>query len=347
MTKEIIEIDGSTGEGGGQILRTACALSVLTKKPCRVFNIRKKRPNPGLQTQHLLGLRALAELCNGRLEGDFLGSQEIKFWPGEILAKDLTVKIETAGSITLLLQALIPPALSASSPVKIVFDGGATDTFFAPTIDHFILFLKILEKMGARVEIEIIKRGYFPVGGAKVIAKIFPSKLKPINLTERGEFKKILILSKASELLKKKRVAERQAIEAKKIFENLKIPIETQIEYVKSDCPGSSILTAAIFTKTILAFDNLGKLGKPAEKIAQECALNLLNEERKKACLDRFMSDQILIYLALANGVSTVSVSEKTSHFQTNCWVIPHFLRGNFEIKDNLVSWVPEDKNKI
>ncbi len=342
MSTKIIEIDGSIGEGGGQILRISCALSILTKKPCRVFNIRKKRPNPGLQVQHLLSLKALAELSNGKLEGDFLGSKEIKFWPGEISAKDLNIKIETAGSITLLLQSLIPPALFASSPLKITFDGGATDTFFSPTLDHFSLFLKILEKMGAKIEIEVLKRGYFPVGGAKVIVKIFPSKLKPINLTERGEFKKILILSRASEFLREKRVAERQAIEAKKIFEKLNLPIETKIEYSKTDCPGSSILTAAIFTNTILASDNLGKLGKSAEQVGQESALNLLREEKSGASLDRFMSDQILIYLALAEGESKITVSEQTLHFKTNCWLIPQFLNGKFEIKDNLISWVPK-----
>ncbi|TET84428.1 MAG: RNA 3'-phosphate cyclase, partial [Candidatus Nealsonbacteria bacterium] len=133
----MIEIDGAYGSGGGQILRTACALSVVAKKPCHVFNIRKSRPKPGLATQHLLGIQALAQLCNGKLEGDYLGSEEIKFYPEEIRARDLHVKIETAGSITLALQALIPPALFASEPLKITFDGGATDTFFSPTIDHF------------------------------------------------------------------------------------------------------------------------------------------------------------------------------------------------------------------
>ena len=113
MPEEIIEIDGSFGSGGGQILRTACALAAVTKKSCHVFNIRKGQPKPGLATQHLLGLQALAQLCNGRLEGASLTSEEIKFYPEEIQAKDLKVKIETAGSITLVLQTLILPALFA------------------------------------------------------------------------------------------------------------------------------------------------------------------------------------------------------------------------------------------
>jgi len=192
----MVEIDGSFGEGGGQILRTAISLSAVTKKPCHVFNIRKIKPNPGLQIQHLLGLQALAQICNGKLEGDYLNSTEIKFFPGEIYKEKISIKIPTAGSITLILQTLIPVCLFAKKPIVIEFDGGATDTFFSPTIDHFrFIFLKILGKMGVKVEIKILKRGFYPEGGARVINEIFSSKLKPINLIERGKFKKILAIT--------------------------------------------------------------------------------------------------------------------------------------------------------
>ncbi len=172
----MVEIDGSYGSGGGQILRTACSLAAITKKPCHIFNIRKNRPRPGLAHQHLLGIQALARLCSGALEGDELGSQEIKFYPGEIDRgpTSVNVKIETAGSITLVLQTLIPAALFAQKPIEIYFEGGATETFFSPTIDYFrYVFLKILGKMGGKLEIEILKRGYYPEGGAKVKVKNF------------------------------------------------------------------------------------------------------------------------------------------------------------------------------
>jgi RNA 3'-phosphate cyclase len=338
----MLEIDGSFGEGGGQVLRTALALAVVTKTPCRVFNIRRSRPKPGLASQHLLGIQAIAQLCNGELEGDFLGSEEIKFFPGQIQAKNIKVKIETAGSITLVLQGLIPPSLFALEPIKIYFEGGATDTFFSPTMDYFKhCFLKIIEKMGVKVEINIIKRGYYPEGGAEARVEISTSQIKNINLTERGNLIKILAISGASDSLKEKKVAERQLAGVREVLGKLKLPIEEEIEYEKSQSPGSHILLAAECKNTILGVDNLGKLGKRAEDVGKEAALELLKEEKSGACLDRHLTDQILPYLALAKGRSGVTVSEITEHCKTNIWVIEKFLEGKFKIKNNLICWIP------
>ena len=337
----MIEIDGSKYEGGGAILRVACALSVVTKKPCRVFNIRKSRPKPGLATQHLLSIQALAELCNGRLEGDFLGSEEIKFYPGEIYRDRVSVNIPTAGSITLALQSLIPPALFSPKPVTISFNGGATDTFFSPTIDYFqYVFLKILGKMGGKAEVNILKRGYYPEGGAKVEITVFPSRLKNLNLAERGRFQKILVISGASNALKNKKVAERQVAGVREVLGKLKLPIEEKIEYYDTRCPGSQICLAALFENTVIGTDNLGKLGKRAEDVGKEAALELLKEQKSGACVDKHLGDQVLAYMSLAKDKSSITVSEITNHCKTNIWVIEKFVEGKFEIENNLISWL-------
>jgi len=359
MNNDLIEIDGSVGEGGGQILRTATALSAVTKIPCRVFNIRKGRPKSGLATQHLLGIQALSQLCNGKLEGDFLGSEEIKFYPDEIKSKDLHIKIETAGSIPLILQTLIPPAIFAQSPIKIIFDGGATDTFFSPTIDHFrYVFLKILEKIGAKVDINIIRRGYYPEGRAKVEIVIHPllrlpakagrdsggqaPKLKNLNLIERGKLEKIIAISGASDSLKNKKVAERQLAGMREILGKLKLPLEEKVEYYDSQSPGSQICLFALFENAVIGTDNLGKLGKRAEDVGKEAALELLKEQKSEACLDKHLADQILPYMASAKGKSSVTVSEVTEHCKTNIWVIEKFIDGKFKVENNLITWTPK-----
>ena len=343
----MIEINGSFGEGGGQILRTAVSLSIVFKKPFHIFNIRKGREKPGLKTQHLLSLRALAEFCQGKLEGDFLGSEEIIFSPGENFKKEIEIKIPTAGSITLILQALLLPALFSGKGLKVCFKGGATDTFFSPTLDHFrFVFLEILKKIlpeGKEIKFEIIKRGYYPEGGAEMKVEI-PSikKLKPLLLTERGKLREISILSGASQFLKEKKVAERQIQGAKEVLGKLKLPLKEKVEYYNTQCPGSNICLIANFENTKLRTDNLGKLGKKAEEIGKETALDLLKQEQKKACLDRYLADQILPYLALTCGKSQITVAEITNHSRTNMWVIEKFTKGRFEIKENLISWIPK-----
>ena len=277
------------------------------------------------------------------MEGDDLASQEIKFYPGEIQTKNLNVKIETAGSISLVLQALIPVALFVPGQVKIIFEGGATDTFFSPTIDYFrYVFLEILKKMGCQVKIDILKRGYYPQGGAKLEVEVLPSKIKQINLKEKGFLEKVLVISGASESLKDKKVAEHQIAGAREILGKLNLPLEEKIEYYQTQCPGSQICLIAQFEKTIIGTDNLGKLGKRAEDVGKEAALELLREEKTKACLDKHLADQILPYLALASSKSQVLVSEITNHCRTNIWVIEKFLSGKFEIKNNLISWLPK-----
>jgi RNA 3'-phosphate cyclase len=325
--QEIIEIDGSY---------LAFTLSAATKKPCRVFNVKD------LTSQRLLEIQILAKLSNGKLEGGYPGSEEIKFFPGEIEGNrmSLNIKIETEGSIVLVLQTLILPSLLSAVPVKIGFEGGATDTFFSPTMDYFrFVFLKILGIMGAEIEINVLKRGYYPEGGANVEMNISPSRLKPLDLTERGKLNKILAVSGAAESLQKQKAAERQIAGVREILGKLNLPVEEKIEYYPARCPGSQICLVAEFENTIIGTDILGVPGKKTEDVGKEAALELLKEQKSGACLDKYLTDQILPYMALSPGKSQATVSGITERSKADIRIIEKFVDGKFIIKDNLIIW--------
>jgi len=351
----MLSIDGSYGEGGGEILRTATALAAVLEKPCHVFNIRKEREKPGLALQHLVGLQALEKLSNGKIEGASLGSKEIKFFPGKISSQILKIPIETAGSITLILQTLLLPSLFSPGPIKIKFQGGATDTFFSPPIDYFrFVFLKNLENLinslpkirGGKVNINILRRGFYPKGGAEVEIEIIPlefsQKISNFSFKSRGELKRILVISGASEFLKKKKVAERQISGAKQtplFYHKAKLPIETKIEYYDTLGPGSQMTIIGEFENTILGASALGKILKSSEEVGREAAMEFLKETRKDLSFDSHFSDQVLPYLALLTKSAKITTSEITQHTKTNIWVIEKFIRGKFTAKENIINW--------
>lgn len=326
------EIDGSMGEGGGSIVRLSTALATLLGEPIRVYNIRSKRDNPGLRPQHLEGLRALSKLCEGGLKGGSIGSTEIKLTPQKICGKNIGVKIETAGSITLVLQSLMIPASFSDSEVSIEFRGGATDTFFAPPIDYMEnVTLPMLKKLGYRGEVECLRRGHYPKGGGKVNTKIYPvEKLGPLNLTEPGAVERIFGRSHCVKL--PAHIAERQAKSAEEKLEREGYDAEIEVEfYEKSEDPhlgpGTGIvLWAETENGAILGSSSLGKKGKPAEKVGGEAANSLIKQLKTGRAIDRYLTDQIIPYLALAHGKSRITSTELTSHSLTNIELVRKIL---------------------
>jgi RNA 3'-phosphate cyclase len=338
----MIEIDGAYLEGGGQILRTACALSAVTGRACRIYDIRRGRPKPGLRAQHLAGLEALSGLCSGSLEGARLGSTEISFHPGRGRVPELSVNIPTAGSITLVLQALLIPAMLGPRAVRVDFSGGATDTYFSPTLDYFsTVLLGVLGRAGVRADIDVSKRGCYPGGGARVRVRIHPARPGRIDLTEKVGDGVIKIISRASGPLARREVAERQARGAADALGPLGMHVETEIHYHDTISTGSGILLAAMYSNTVLGADRLGKRGKRAEEVGREAAEALLKEVESGAPLDRHMADQVLPFMAFG-GESSVMVSEVTGHARTNMWVIEKFFDGKFTVKDRVITWAAE-----
>ena len=326
----MMEIDGNYLEGGGQILRTSVALSCLTGKPVHIFNIRAGRPTPGLKTQHLAAISAVAELCDAKLEGNKIGSEEISFYPREINKEKLTINISTAGSVGLVLQAIFPACVNLIKPLKIEIIGGGTFGKWAPSVVYLQkVFLPTLEKFGFRAEVKIIKHGFYPRGGAKVVAEIFPSKLKGHFIKEGVD--NIKGISIVSEKLRNAKVAERQVEGAKKVLENLNLPMDIKTEYVNSTSVGTGI---ELWTdKTILGAGTLGEIGKKAEKVGNECAEMLVREINSGATVDKHLADQLIPFMGLAEGNSGCKVSELTNHTKTNIWVTEKFLDRKFEVK--------------
>lgn len=343
MSERFVEIDGSVMEGGGSILRLVSALSVITQKPIRIFNIRSGRPQPGLRTQHLRGLEATAEMSGGRVEGAKLGATDVFFYPGKEHKEDVTIPIETAGSVGLVLQSLLISSLKMKKKLTLNIQGGATFGKHAPPLQYIqFVLLPLLRRMGYHSEINIIRHGFYPVGGAVVKVMIQPTdELKPVRLEEQGSIESIDVISVAAARLKKPRVAERQFREAELMLKKRGYKLNVKSIYSDSACPGSGmVLVARTDTGCIIGSDGLGEKGKSAEEVAAEAVNSLNRTIESGASVDEYMSDQLLPYMAMAKGKSSITSPAMTGHAQTNIHIIEKFLPSRFSVnkKDKSVS---------
>ncbi|MFB6076113.1 MAG: RNA 3'-terminal phosphate cyclase [Candidatus Aenigmatarchaeota archaeon] len=335
----MIEIDGS--EGGGQWIRTALCLSTVTGKPFKMDNIRGLRDKPGLKTQHLKGLNAVAELCNARIEGNYLGSKKIEYYPGEINGNKLDVRIETAGSIGLLFQTLQIPVSQSDKSFEVNVNGGATFGKWAPTIPYIRkVLLPNIEKLGVLAEINVSRHGFYPKGGARVKMRVEPcGNFTPIELTERDEGGVIKGISVASEHLKNPGVAKRQALAAEEYLTKRNFDVDIDHEYVDTFCPGSGITLWYETGDSVLGSDSVGERGKSSEKVGREAAREIVSTIESNAPFDKYMADQILTFLALAteNGPSKIRVEKVTEHCRTNLFIIEKFLPVKYSIQNKKI----------
>ncbi|WP_297556086.1 RNA 3'-terminal phosphate cyclase [Thermococcus sp.] len=326
---EWVEINGSYGEGGGQILRTAVALSVITGRPVRIYNIRANRPNPGLRTQHLHGILALKELSNARVRGAQVGSTRLEFIPGKAEPKHIRVPIKTAGSITLVLQALLPAMAFTGGSFEVT---GGTDVPWSPPVDYLKnVTLFALERMGLRIRLKIKRRGHYPKGGGLVVGEVEPwEERKPLIALEWRKIERFAGISHATNL--PAHVAERQANAAEERLRSFySVPVEIEREVSRSLGPGSGIVVWAETDSLRLGGDALGKRGKPAEVVGREAADELLEGLTPRKAVDKFLGDQLIPFLAFTGG--EIGVAEITSHLVTNVWVVERFLGKIFEVE--------------
>ena len=307
----MLEIDGSQGEGGGQVLRTALSLSCVQGKPIHIIKIRAGRGKPGLAAQHLAACKLLSEICCAEMQGAALGSTELSFSPGKISGGDYKFDIGTAGSCTLLLQAALPVLAHAAHPSSLEISGG-THVSHSPAFEYFSeVFLPAVHKFGVRAKAEMLRAGFYPKGGGKVTLAVEPSKLLGCKFAP-GAQQPVQYSIIASSL--PPHVLQREEAEVEKAF-----PDATgTARAVDADCAGNAL---AIWSGPFGA-SALGEIGKPAEKVSKE-ACDFLAQGIKSGCsVDSHLADQLLIYAALASGKSEFSPPDFSSHLQTNATVI-------------------------
>ena len=339
---ELIEIDGSYGEGGGQILRTSISLAALTMKPVRISKIRAGRPKPGLKRQHLSGIKLAGELVDASIEGLEVGSTEISFIPNQRVGGSFSIDIGTAGSISLILQAVLPPAVLAPDPITFQIRGG-TDVKWSPPVDYLNnVFCPLLSRLGSIVKIEQKKRGHYPRGGGEVLCKVTPTKdLSSLDLIDFGELSTVAGISHCVRL--PAHVAERQASSAEEVIRE-KLDVEASIEtesYSKKDDhhlgSGSGIVLWANGSNgTRLGAGQLGDRGVPAERVGKKAAEHLVHEVSRGMAIDSHLADMIVPYLAVAKGESKIGISDVTSHLTTNLWTIEQILGTPMNLEGNI-----------
>jgi RNA 3'-terminal phosphate cyclase (ATP) len=334
-----VSIDGSFGEGGGQILRTALALSCVTGRELVIHNIRKSRPKPGLQPQHLMSVRATAEISGARVDGDRISSTALRFSPGKVRGGDYRFDVasirSSAGSTSLVLQTLLLPLLLTDGPSTVLIRGG-THVPWSPTF-HYLkkVFLPLLSRMNARVDLSLEQWGWYPQGGGAIRARIEPcGEIRGINITDRGPLKSVKGLSEISNL--PEHVAERQKSRAMKNLAERGMKADIVIEHDSSIGKGSLMFLAPEFENIIVGFHSLGAIGKRAETVADEACVSLFEYLDRKGALDPHLADQIVPYLALANGSSEITTSRITPHLLTNIWVVQQFVDAAITVEGGL-----------
>lgn len=333
----MLEIDGGQKSGSGTILRLSVAFASIRGEALHIYNIRKKRSEPGLRPQHLESVLTAAKLCGAEVRGAYVGSQELWFEPREISGGEIHAEIGTAGSIPMMIMTVLPICIFAKEPVTLRISKGGTDVKHSPTINYMInVFLKVLRRMGVRAEIEVKKYGYYPKGMGEVILRAWPSReLEPIRLEDFGKIELVEGVSVATFLADRK-VAERQAREAERLLQarGLNPKIRIVNDFSNPLQKGSSLVLWVETDKgAILGSDSIGELGKTSETVAQEAVRGLLEEIDSGATVDIHLADMLIPYVALARGESVYLARTITDHMESNIWLAEEILGVKFDVE--------------
>jgi RNA 3'-terminal phosphate cyclase (ATP) len=326
----MIFIDGSFGEGGGQILRTALSLSLSTGTPFRIEKIRAGRQRPGLLRQHLTAVLAAAEISAAEVQGAALGSMELTFTPRTVRTGEFHFAVGTAGSGTLVFQTILPALMQAAAPARVVIEGG-THNLAAPPFDFLDrAFLPLISRMGPKVLLKLERYGFYPAGGGRFIAEIEPCRtLTPIHLGVRGEIRSKRVRAIVANLAR--RIAER---EVEKVASMLSCPPECLFieETRNSPGPGNIVFIEVASDDVTEVFSSFGRLGVPAERVGEEAVRQAREYLVSRAAVAEHLADQLLLPMALA-GAGSFTATKLSMHARTNLEVISKFLPVRFGVQ--------------
>lgn len=330
----LIELDGSVGEGGGQILRTALTLSLLTQRPFHIKNIRANRPNPGLATQHVMAIKAALAISESTARRAEIQSQDVYFDPGKVKAGSYVFSVSTAGAMPLVLQTLALPLCLQPEPSFLEFTGG-THVPWAPSTEYLReVWIPIMQKLGIEISLEMKKAGYYPKGGGSFTVRIAGgAHIKPLNFLERGTLKNLEAIVILSDLTKS--IADREWKELSSSLANLSlgVKIKQTLRTYPSLGPGNMLLLIAKFENSIAGFDSLGEKGKPSEAVAKDVAAQFCQFMETSSAIDMHLADQILLPLCINPEPCRYSVSQIDEHLPTNATIIREFLPVNIQIQ--------------
>lgn len=324
----MIIIDGTTGEGGGQILRTSLSLSMITGQPIQIKKIRGKRKKPGIMRQHLGCIKAAVRISNGYAEGAELGNDTLTFHPGPVQPGTYRFAIGSAGSSMLLFQTILPALIRLEEPTTIQLEGG-THNPLAPSWEFLKnSFLPQLRKMGCAVEANLEVPGFFPAGGGKWSATIYPTKqLIPIHLESPGKLikrKAVLIYSDIPEFVKDRQID----LLRKELSWG---PDHFNVVEYEATCPGNMISLQLQYDDASHVFDSLGERGRSSEKVIARAFNGMKKQIDSKTPVCRFLADQLLLPMALA-GKGSYQTRKLSLHTKTNMEIIQEFLDVRFSV---------------
>ena len=346
----MIDIDGSYGEGGGQVLRTSLTLSVLTGRAVKIENIRARRPKSGLAAQHLTAVRAAAAISGATVSGDQMGSRKLIFEPGgppRAGAYSFDVAqvrgAGSAGAVSLVLQTIFLPLALAEGDSQVTLRGG-THVAWSPSVPYLTeVYVPACAKLGLHATLELTRWGFYPAGGGEIVAQIRggATDIYPLSLMERGALARVWGVAVVSNL--PAHIPQRMANRARNVLAQVGLKVDIQAQRVRSNGPGAGIFILTESENGSRAgFTAYGRKGLPAERVAEAACQDLIAHHRNRAPVDRHLADQLILPLTWASGPSRFATCRVTEHLRTNVWIVERFGQAQFEITGNMIAIAPK-----